>query len=422
MMVELDLLRAFLKRKPAQSYMDLLVEGLVYEDPGTLQVLNLCRALRGNVRSRVPLWRCRRECLRVNTVGFAGRPKAWLVSLGKSALALAKAMRVYAYPVQHKHGDRHLTDVMRRKTRRAIGKTGAVNVELPTLEVQAKEALAVRRDSLVNQDVVVWVDNWYWQRFRQDPEGQDISHDLTAMAVLNLTAGDTGPADRTRSRTFAAFPGHPTLWWVVGRVDTMDTCTQLALTSLVRHVGQLIKRPLSATAVRVPLDIPRPARRRQLWEPLALSQSRVGVGTELLTILEDIRRIQRHVGGVVPLLVDEKVHHQVMRLLYSPLYWDWDCRRWLRQVPVLYGVWHPYKQTVALVYRRFLPIFAALEQRSPPRAGTLFKAARRTAFMEKMVAALLLASSTVRSQVHLMLSAVTSPGDCWKTQLRHTVF
>ena len=411
-MVQLELLRPFLKRTPPSNYMDLLVEGLVYEDPGALEVINLCRSLRGNRRSRVPLWRLRRECLRCNTVGFAGKPKAWMVAVGKSSLALLKVMRVYAYPRQHKHGDRSLTDVMRRKTRRAVGRTGVVNVELPTLEAQAREACAARKASIANQDVLLWVDNWYWQRFRQDPEQQDISHDLTAMAVLRLTTTDTGPAARTRSRTFASWPGHPTLMWVVNRVDTMDSCTQLAVGRLVKQVRQLIQNPVMASAVRVPLDIPRPARRRLQWEPLALSQSRVGVGVELLSVLEDIRRVQQHVGGVMPLLVDEKVHHQVMRLLYSPLYWDWDCRRWLRQVPVLYGVWHPYKQTVALVYRRFLPVFTALEQRSPPRAGTVFKAARKTAFMEKMVAALLLASNTVRSQVHLALGAVRSPSAC----------
>ena len=35
--------------------------------------------------------------------------------------------------------------------------------------------------------------------------------------------------------------------------------------------------------------------------------------------------------------------------------------KWLQKTPVLYGIWHPYKQVVNLVDRTFFPILSKLE-------------------------------------------------------------
>ena len=414
MTLDLRSLRPFLGQPaPPLSWRDIGVAAFVNDDPGAVQLVDLCRLSRGNDRTRKPLWRFRREFLRVNTVGFTGKPRRWLGDLLKSALAVYRAMRVYAFPVLPRHGDRSLAEVLRRKTRRAIGRSGVVAVDLPSLQDRADVAGRQLWRDIVGSDVVMWVDNWYWQRFGTDPEDQNKSQDVTAMAVLRLSFAGSAPAARTRSQTFRMWPGQSSLLTVVGRMDGMDTGVSLLLQSLVKKVSRLVNIHLCTTDIRVPLDVPRAARLRQQWQALALSTQRVSAGAELLQVLADVVKVQRRTGGVMPLLVDEKVHHQVMRLMYSPVYWDWDGAGWLRQVPVLYGTWHAYKQTVTLVYRHFLPIFTALELEVPPPAGAPFKATRKTVFMERMVAAVLLASGVVRQQVEVACSGPRSPS-VWK--------
>ena len=205
---------------------------------------------------------------------------------------------------------------------------------------------------------------------------------------------------------------------MVNRVDAMDVFIRLSLEGFLKQVDRLAAMRLNRSDIRVPLDKPRPVRPRLQWEPLALSTKRVGAGAELLHVLADAVKMQHRCGGVMPVLVDEKVHHQVMRLLYSPAYWEWDVPGWLRQVPVLYGTWHAYKQTVMLVYRHFLPVFSALELRSPPTVGGQFKATRKVIFMEKMVASLLLASPSVKQQVEIALVAPRNAASRNQTQLR----
>jgi hypothetical protein len=259
--------------------------------------------------------------------------------------------------------------------------------------------------------VVVWVDNWYWQRYRPDPADANISLDLSVMAVLPLTTTTDTPALHTRSHTFDPFPGHSSLERMRSRVEVIDSTCRLSLGRLMQKVRQLTANPIEASAIRVPLDIHRPRRRRLQWRALALSQMRVGAAPELIRVLEDVRTLQRHVGRVLPLLVDEKVHYSTMRLLYAPAHWSLDVHGWLRQVPVIYGSWHPYKHTLTLLYRWFLPVFTALELRQPPPVGSTFKASRKVVFMEKMVAGLLLAAHTVRAEVSRALAAAATPSN-----------
>ena len=89
--------------------------------------------------------------------------------------------------------------------------------------------------------------------------------------------------------------------------------------------------------MRVPLDVRREQRRSLQWRALALSSDRVSAAAELLAVLDDVRAAQAHVGVDVPLLVDEKVHYSVCRLLYSQPFAGWDVAQWLRAVPLLYG-------------------------------------------------------------------------------------
>ena len=120
---------------------------------------------------------------------------------------------------------------------------------------------------------------------------------------------------------------------------------------------------------------------------------------ELMRVLDDVRDVQRNIGLEMPLLVDEKIHYSVSRLMYSKAYMEYDVHSWLRQVPLLYGVWHPYKQTLHLVYRTFFSVVGVLESTGDPTMGCNVRCQRKVVYMEKIFAALLLGGNALRDQV-----------------------
>ena len=400
--VQLGLVRFYLQLATPRTWWEVMEAAFEDEEAGAVELLVFCLALRANPRSRRRLPDVLREWRLRRLAGMQGAgQRSWFDELGQTALAVFRVWRVAAYPMLRGHEDQALTQGMRRRERRAARASGMVVAELPALRDQADAVADDLWQSLVGQDVVLWVDNWYRARYRPDPESPDVSRDVSVMAVLSLSSTTDVPALRTRSRSFGSFPGQSSLLRMVGRIETLDDITKTALHRFVQKVRLLTADPIEASAIRVPLDIRRPNRPRLQWRAMAMSNWRVGSGAELLRCIESVRKIQQHIGQPLPLLVDEKVHYSMMRLLYAPAHWNLDVARWLRHVPVIYGCWHPYKHTLTLVYRLFLPIFAALELRSAPRVGAVFKTARKVAFMEKMVAALLLASHTVRDEIYL---------------------
>jgi hypothetical protein len=64
--------------------------------------------------------------------------------------------------------------------------TGAVRVELPILMSRAREAAEAVWSGLAQFDAVVWVDNWYLERYAPDPAQPCRSLNTTAIGVLFL--------------------------------------------------------------------------------------------------------------------------------------------------------------------------------------------------------------------------------------------
>jgi hypothetical protein len=72
-------------------------------------------------------------------------------------------------------------------------------------------------------------------------------------------------------------------------------------------------------------------------------------------------------------------------------------------MPVLYGVWHAYKHTLVVLHRTFFPIFGLLEVTGRgPKPGPC-RLTRKVAFLEKMVAAILLATPDVEHRLQAKL-------------------
>jgi hypothetical protein len=224
------------------------------------------------------------------------------------------------------------------------------------------------------------------------------------MGVLLLSTTADAPALAARSHRLRPFPGHVPLLTLTIRVPGVAAEVVAALRLLVVKVAQLADTVLQAAWIRVPLDTVRGRRESLQWRALTLSENRVSANRELLDVLVDIRGFQAITTLDTPLLVDEKVHYAISRLMYAAPFSGYDVARWLARVPLLYGVWHPYKQTLTLVYRAFFPVFALLEFTGCPALGSAVRMQRKVLYMEKVFAALLLAGHSLKRDVETALA------------------
>ena len=396
------LLWQYLRQRGRSSGHAILVDAFLRFDLAALDLVDFCLHLRKNRRTRRTLSTVR-DAWFASCRGQGHQPR-WLGVFKKTLLAQYRVMRRLSFPVSRGHQDESLTQSLPRSQRRQLVNSGTVVAELPALRDQASVALKALYRSLVGREVVLWVDNWYWERYTTGVDRQQYSQDLTVFAVLPLLTTTTGgPSSRTRSRTFEGFAGHVDVTWLGRWTNAASGFAVLSFTKLCNKVHGLLGQQLSGTVVRVPLDIHRPSRPRLQWRSFSLSPWRVGSTTELMRVLMDVCELQRDIRKPMPLLVDEKVHYSICRLMYNPSYSRWDVRGMLKEVPLLFGVWHPYKQTLAFIYRRYMPVMALLERQDIPLPGQPLKAARRVLFMEKMFACLLLLPQWLKDEVDIAM-------------------
>ena len=167
---------------------------------GAEEVVRFCLMLRGNPRSRRTFESVRGQWRQLHGRRNAQPPK-WYTDLASHVYGMWRQWRTYGFPTLAKATENRLEESLSRATRRVLKYTGAVQAELPTLEKQAKEASQSLWGDLQGQQLLVWVDNWYCERFGVNPQRPVNSTDLTAMAVLPLSSADDRPADRTRSHS-----------------------------------------------------------------------------------------------------------------------------------------------------------------------------------------------------------------------------
>ena len=122
---------------------------------------------------------------------------------------------------------------------------------------------------------------------------------------------------------------------------------------------------------------------------LYLSENTTSGQLDLLHLVEEIRAVQRHTGNQLPMLVDENIFYRLLKFMHGTSTREFDCRLWMSSLPLLYGVWHPYKYCLLSVYRAFFPLFALLET-TDIAEDRVINGKRRILHIEKSVASLLL--------------------------------
>ena len=396
--IDMPQLRHYLRTAVPADGADIMKDAFISCEPGAMEIISFCLQLRGNPRTRRSVTAVGTECRRLHR-NRAATPPDWYQFLVNHVMGMFRQWRTYAYPHGGRLDDSTLTHSLSRRDRRALGYSGTVQVTLPTLQSQATAASQQLFTDMGGQSVVVWFDNWYCERYGTSFSQPVLSTDLTAVAVLLLTSSDDTAASRTRRQTAPPYAGPVGLHHMAMRIATVDTDVQDAAVALLTAVHNLTQLEMDGSEVRVPLDVSRPSRTALQWRPMSLAEHRVSSNVELLHFLDDIRALRSTVNGPMPLLVDEKIYYTVSRMLHSRVFVGYDVAGWLKDMPLLYGVWHPYKYALTVVYRRFFPVFALLESTGEPNQNVQPRVHRKVVFMEKLFAAILLCGHRLHARL-----------------------
>ena len=231
---------------------------------------------------------------------------------------------------------------------------------------------------------VLWMDNWYRAQYTTHPDESDRSQNCTAMAVFQLKQRPT------------YWAGHPAIEDLAARITTVARALQQRerrIPQTLRDMGHAHGCVPDTGNVRAPLDVRRDTRTVQapVWRPLARSKEKVTGGVGLLNLLHFAKDTAQQTNRALPLLVDENIHHRILKFLYGARNQRWNMRAYLRYVPVVYGVWHAYKFVVTQTFRVFWPILTYL-RKGLLRPGSTVLSYPKLIVMEKTIAALMLAT------------------------------
>jgi hypothetical protein len=283
-----------------------------------------------------------------------GLPR-WFWPLMEQSFALYCVVRQRAsprsvQPLMHTSSALHIPrSLQRRLTRRGVH-SGTVYSRV-VVHRMANDVLQRRWAAIAGSQLVLWFDNFVRPRSPHNPARQGRVHlNATAMAVMHVGAD------------LDQYPGLPPLMQLVDRrqraVDDV-----LAFQSVFERVwGAVLDMDLSVRDFRVPLDVMRGRVRRVRWLPLALSGTTVQQNPNLIDLLEFVKDARLQSGKMVPLLVDLDLWYRLVKMVYGRNMVSWNMRQTLRATPLLYGVWHPYKYVLTLVYREFHSFFIYLKE------------------------------------------------------------
>ena len=201
------------------------------------------------------------------------------------------------------------------------------------------------------RQLVMWMDNFVRPRYSHNPilSGQ-MTLNATAMAVMYVGAD---------------LPESPGLVPVV-QLDSYRRASARAVDSFQHEFmamwGRVLETDLALDDFRVPLDVMRPPQQRVQWMPFGVSGCAVQSNTNLIDLLALAQDVRRQSGRPLPLLLDLDLWYRLVKLSYAPNAVRWKMSLVLRQLPLLYGVWHPYKYVMTMVYRKFHSHFVFLRE------------------------------------------------------------
>ena len=236
---------------------------------------------------------------------------------------------------------------------------------------------------------VMWFDNFWKRLLTSNPAHPLRTYNCTVMAVM-----------RVRSLRLPDYPGYPTVEQLLQRLPAVAAAlADAAAHRVAALVADVAAVPLRPHEFRVPLDVPRPAARSPVWRPFSVSDDVVSAQVGLLRVLRFLRDVVgARVHPPLPLLVDTNLWYRQLKLVYGREAQRWDGAAALATVPPLYGVWHPYKQVLQVLYRRLLPLFLYV-QKGTLAAGVEWSEKPKLRALEQWIGALLMVPADRRVRV-----------------------
>ena len=272
-----------------------------------------------------------------------------------------------------------------KDVRRWLAGGGLAVRDPPTLREQAESNVTHLLQAMSGRQCVLWMDNFYKQRFGVCPTETDHSLNGTVVAVM-LNVPTLGP-----------FRGYPSERDILQRLPlrvAQFRRDEMKLLEFVRGCVGTIAR----TAVRVPLDVPRGRRVGQKWRPFTLEDVVIGSCAGLMSVIQLAHDVVRHSTHTVPVLADENIHYRVMRLLYAREYIQHPVRQAMAPVVWIYGVWHAYKFLCVHVHRSFFSQFCFVDQ-GLLSVGDHVSTVQKLPFIERSIASIWIAGKEIMPQL-----------------------
>ena len=271
--------------------------------------------------------------------------KRWVAVLIEEAWGLYLLMRHRA--VLHQGKPKAVIAIEgSRAQRRILARSGLARYSAPSVKERAAVCLQTTWNTIHQQWVVLWMDNWYNKQFSTNLDKNDKSLNATALAVLL-------PRDAPHY-----WHGHPSLEELERRVPVVARMlgnTEGTFARILCDLGFASTRPVVRN-IRALLDIIRPVpAKTPHWRPLCLSKEKGSSNVSLLNLLQFTRDLAQHTRPVVPVLCDENIHYRICKMMYGEKTAGCNVRLFLRSHPILYCSWHAYKFCVQQTFRSFWP-------------------------------------------------------------------
>ena len=158
-----------------------------------------------------------------------------------------------------------------------------------------------------NHQMILWFDNWYWERFSSDPGNPVRSLNISAIAVLHIP--DIPP-----------FPGHRAYEEISLGLDSLISELHKEVKMMINRCVGIIAEPIDDTWVRVPFEFQRQKcvlcngfllvgilvvfTLRYLLLLLCLSEFTTSGQLDLISLLKDLMPLQRHTKKVAEVILD----------------------------------------------------------------------------------------------------------------------
>ena len=179
-------------------------------------------------------------------------------------------------------------------------------------------------------------------------------------------------------------------------------------TEMLKVCTDMCNAPIPRRTMCASLNIAREAGRQQVfWKPFGTYESSTGPKQDLLDLLHMLCSTQQHGQNPMALLVDCNIHYPMLNFLYSRATIDWKFLVWLRGISVICGVWHPYKHGCNIMWRKSFLLFSDITAPVFWACACMYNHPKLIV-IEKMLAALLLATQDIRAQLRQKITL--SPG------------